>query len=106
MEGNIKSYKPFTEGSGIAFTYPRWVRIIKLVKQLLKTKKTVFASIDGFLANFLPLMHKKFIVNGGNSSFVILGHPKAISDQSISCLEEFLKDTVTHYQYKVIEDYL
>lgn len=97
------TFKSFTEGEGIAMTYPLFIRVFNLIKQLFKTK-VVLASIDSFSSSLLPLVYERHKSVSGNSCFVILGHPKAFSFSSLYFTEEFIKKTINSNKYKRIEN--
>jgi peptidoglycan/xylan/chitin deacetylase (PgdA/CDA1 family) len=102
-ETSSSIFKSFTEGEGIAMTNPLLIRMFNLVKQLFKTK-VVLASIDSFSSSLLPLVYEKYKAIPGNNCFVILGHPKAFSFNSLCFTEEFIKKTINSNVYKTIED--
>jgi hypothetical protein len=102
-ELSSSSFMPFTEGEGIAMTNPLLIRVFNLVRQLFK-RKVALASIDSFSSSLLPLVYEKYKAISGNSCFVIIGHPKAFSINSLFFTEEFIKKTISNNTFKTIED--
>jgi peptidoglycan/xylan/chitin deacetylase (PgdA/CDA1 family) len=103
IESTHNSFKPFTEGQGISWRNPFYDRFWGLFKQLFKVK-IIGASVDGFLSCMLPLIYERFKTSNKEGVFVILGHPKGASPESIKYTEEFIKQTVNNSSYKKIEE--
>lgn len=66
--------------------YNRFNKLNKLFQ-----KKIFQASIDAAMSNVIDVVYK-YAVNKGQKNFVIIGHPKNFSDQSIRNLEYFVKE--------------
>jgi len=47
-------------------------------------------SIDGYKSSFLQDAYNNFLTKRGNNHFVIIGHPKAMSEYSLKKLENFI----------------
>ena len=105
IEYTQSSFKPSTEGRGIVESYSKYRKWFNLYRQLFRTKFAA-ASIDNFSSCLLPLVYKKYKAIPGNNCFVIIGHPKSVSQNSIRFTEEFIKKTVHTNKYKTLEDFL
>jgi len=58
--------------------------------RMLMKKTNSVVSIDGYKSSFLAKAFKQFATNNQNENFVIIGHPKAMSEYSLKKLEEFI----------------
>ena len=76
-------YKVF--GNGRAAGGSQWDRI-----RMLTSYTNSVVSIDGYKASYLQNAFDKFRENKKNKNFVIIGHPKAMSEYSLEKLEEFI----------------
>ena len=59
------------------------------LRMLTKTTNTVI-SIDGYKVSLLEKAYRHFLKKDDNNNFVIIGHPKAMSEYSLEKLEEFI----------------
>jgi hypothetical protein len=94
-----KKYKSF--GNGVA---TKGSKLDKL-RMLTRFSNSV-VSIDGYKASFLKKSYKQFSDKNDNSHFVIIGHPKALSEYSLEKLDDFLSKNIRDNRYCVYSDYL
>ncbi|MEJ2499303.1 MAG: polysaccharide deacetylase family protein [Sulfurovaceae bacterium] len=73
-------------GDGSAAGGSKWNKIRMLARW---THSVV--SVDGYKASYLQDAFGKFCKNKDNKYFVIIGHPKAMSEYSLKKLEEFIE---------------
>jgi len=59
------------------------------LRMLIKPTNSV-VSIDGYKSSFLEKAFKVFSKNSGNKYFVMIGHPKSMSEYSLKKLEKFI----------------
>jgi peptidoglycan/xylan/chitin deacetylase (PgdA/CDA1 family) len=81
-----KKYSGF--GDGTAAGGSKWDKI----RMLTQSSNTVI-SIDGYKASLLKKAFKKFKKTDEEQNFVIIGHPKALSEFSLKKLEQFFNDS-------------
>jgi len=74
-----------TFGDGEAAGGSKWDKI-----RMLTQWTNSVASIDGYKASYLQNAFDQFGKNKDNKNFVIIGHPKAMSEYSLNKLEEFI----------------
>lgn len=76
----------------------------KQILRLMLMPSYTVVSIDGYKAKLLRKAYKKYVKLTNNSgNFVMIGHPKAFTPYSLSCLEEFIKDTHMQNEYKTFQ---
>lgn len=73
-------------GDGGAAGGSKWDKI-----RMLTQPTNSIVSIDGYKASYLQDAFDKFKRNKENKNFVIIGHPKAMSEYSLEKLEEFIE---------------
>lgn len=73
-------------GDGGAAGGSKWDKI-----RMLTQSTNSVVSIDGYKASYLQDAFDKFKRNKENKNFVIIGHPKAMTEYSLEKLEEFIK---------------
>ncbi len=105
IEITNSSFKPFSEGQGIGQSYSIINRRWSLIKQIFRIKYAG-ASLDSFSSYLLPFVYKKHRAINGNNCFVIIGHPKSASNNSISGIDRFIKDTINSSTYKTLNEIL
>jgi len=64
--------------------------------RMLMRKTNSVVSIDGYKSSFLAKAFKAFTADGQNENFVIIGHPKAMSDYSLKKLDAFIMKNREH----------
>lgn len=74
-----------TFGDGGAAGGSKWDKI-----RMLTQWTNSVVSIDGYKASYLQKAFESFKKNNDNKNFVIIGHPKAMSEYSLEKLEEFI----------------
>ena len=77
-------YKPFGDGSAAGGS-----RLDKL-RMLTKYTNSV-VSVDGYKASYLDQAYKQFLKKTDHKNFVIIGHPKAMSEYSLEKLGQFIQ---------------
>ena len=80
----------YGDGLGIGVPGGIYKRIIYKFKRLV-TRSVIYAAIDGFLSLYLEKIYSYTIKNKRNT-FVIIGHPKILSDNSIRIFERFINN--------------
>lgn len=78
-------------GDGGAAGGSKWDKI----RMLTKYTNSVI-SMDGYKASYLQKAFNKFSEKKENKNFVIIGHPKAMSEYSLEKLEEFIKNNLNN----------
>lgn len=102
---NTGKYSLYTDGVGIASNLSRSQIIKHLLPQLFR-KKYSGAGLDGFMSAFLLQNFEKYnTVHPDFRNYVILGHPKGVSDDSLKNVEMFLKETVNSNRYLTINEF-
>jgi len=79
-----KKHKTFGDGVAISNTNKR---LFKLLSQ----KSWSVVSIDGYKSTYLQDALDKYSKLDNNGNFVVIGHPKAVSEYSLSQLDVFLR---------------
>lgn len=75
-----------------------------LLKKLLFTSY-LCASIDGYKSSYLKsAFNKQEGQHGSNGTFVILGHPKALSLYSLNELKSFIKQNIEDHQFETFSE--
>ncbi|MCR9012821.1 hypothetical protein [Gabonibacter chumensis] len=98
------NYTLYTRGVGIGNNLSKMQVLKHLLPQLLR-KKSTGASLDGIMSAFLLKHFNKYCVENPNfENYVILGHPKGVSDDSLKNTEYFLKATVGNYKFLTIRE--
>ena len=80
----------YGDGLGIGIPGGIYKRLIYKLKKIV-TRSVIYASIDGFLSLYLESMYSYTIRNSTNV-FIIIGHPKILSDNSIRNFERFINN--------------
>ena len=78
----------YGDGLGIGIPGGRYDRLIHKLKRIF-TSSVIYAAIDGFLSLYLENIYS-YTVRNKADVFVIIGHPKIISDNSIRNFERFI----------------
>ena len=80
-------------GDGFPITIPggRMKRLINNLKRLVSLA-TISATIDGFFSLCLEDIYVNTINSINGKAFVVIGHPKNLSEKSISIFENFILD--------------
>ena len=79
----------FGDGRGIGIPGDKFARIMNKIKRLF-TFSVISATIDGAFSQYLENVYRHNISNHNNNSFVIIGHPKNLSERSIEIFENFI----------------
>lgn len=86
---NQKETTFFGDGKTITKSKIKTNLILK-IKNLLKSE-IAYVSLDGISSIYLNSVYKKYLKNFGKDSyFVVLGHPKSLSNFSIKQMEDFI----------------
>lgn len=103
-EFNTK-FNLFSEGQGIGLNKSKWIRMYSQFKQLFRTK-IMMASIDGFSSVLLPMVFDDYKKNNrNNDNFIVIGHPKSASPNSIMYVNDFINKTYQNNSYITIENF-
>lgn len=78
----------YGDGCGIGIPGGRYDHLIHKLKRIF-TSSVIYAAIDGFLSLYLENIYS-YTVRNNTDVFVIIGHPKIISDNSIRNFERFI----------------
>lgn len=78
-------YRSFGDGSAAGGS--NWDKL-----RMLTCSTNSVVSIDGYKASFLQKAYSNFKKKSDHKNFVVIGHPKAMSEYSLEKLEEFILD--------------
>ena len=79
----------YGDGKGIGIAGNKSYRLIYKVKRLI-TPSVISATIDGSFSLCLDYVYKKHCTAVNDNAFIIIGHPKNLSEKSISIFERFV----------------
>ena len=86
------------DGKSIDWMGSSYNKLFKKIRQLFSSIN-VRACFDGYMGEFIPIIYNQ-LYKEGKQEMVIIGHPKGISQESISILENFIKSTIHNNSYK------
>jgi hypothetical protein len=78
-----KKHKSFGNGNGIGGS--KWDKL-----RMLTQKTNSVISLDGYKSSYLQKAYQEFVFSKNNKNFVIIGHPKAMSEYSLEKIENFI----------------
>ncbi|CAA6807569.1 MAG: Putative xylanase/chitin deacetylase [uncultured Sulfurovum sp.] len=73
------------------------------LRMLTKSTYSV-VSLDGYKSSFLERAFKAFQKNKDNENFVIIGHPKSMSEYSLKKLDNFIIKNNEH-KFRTVRDF-
>ena len=79
----------YGDGKGIGIAGNKFSRLIYKVKRLI-TPSVISATIDGSFSLCLDYVYRKHCTAVNDNAFIIIGHPKNLSEKSISIFERFV----------------
>ena len=98
-KNGMTKHKPFGDGSAAGGS--RWDKI-----RMLSTFSNTVVSIDGFKSSLLQKGFDKFQKSSDKfGNFVIIGHPKALSEYSLEKLDEFIEQNKTNVNFYTYSDW-
>lgn len=87
LSGNSK----YGDGVGIGLPGGKWTQSKNKITRLI-TPSIIPATLDGVLSLYLEDVYSNHIQNSNHKAFVIIGHPKNLSESSIGIFENFIKN--------------
>ncbi|MEJ2621586.1 MAG: hypothetical protein P8163_15385 [Candidatus Thiodiazotropha sp.] len=82
-------HKSFGDGSGVGGSG------LDKLRMLTRFTNSV-VSVDGYKASYLQAAYRQFLKKCDHENFVIIGHPKAMSEYSLEKLEQFIKLNISN----------
>ena len=86
------------DGKSIDSMESSYNKLFKKIRELFSCIN-VRACFDGYMGEFIPIIYDQ-LYKEGKQEMVIIGHPKGISQESISVLESFIKNTMCNNSYR------